>query len=211
MIIGASAAAPSNPAVVGGYHYAGCYSDNAVARVLTGKSTAGSTVNLEACAAFCISCGYNIFGVEYAEKVGTGPILFDLELIVLQCYCGNTLASTSVNEADTDCSMNCAANSAEFCGAGSRLSLYMRNGTSAPSAASSTVSTKIATGSSTSMSLSATLTTPSSNSAFVSWGCYTDNTVTARSLVGGATSSSSVLWSLLRRPKLCFLRCRVCK
>jgi hypothetical protein len=88
--------------------------------------------------------------------------------------------------------MSCAANSGEFCGAGSRLSLYIRNGTYVPSSTTSTtVSTKASSVPGASTLASATPTTVSSG-AFDSLGCYTDNTVTARSLVGGATSGSSM-------------------
>jgi hypothetical protein len=83
-IIGASGAAPSNPATVDGYSYAGCCmfppfnigiqrsltftdSDSATDRVLTAAATSGSTMTLEVCAAFCSS--YSIFGTEYADEV----------------------------------------------------------------------------------------------------------------------------------------------
>jgi hypothetical protein len=61
---------PSIPKTVGGYTYAGCWTDSQTARVLSTKSTAGSTVTLESCAAFC--SGYSIFGTEYADEVSRG-------------------------------------------------------------------------------------------------------------------------------------------
>jgi hypothetical protein len=110
-----------------------------------------------------------------------------------RCYCSNTLASTSVLELDTQCSMNCAANSSEFCGAGSRLSLYYKNGTTIASSSVVTLSSTSSVSASKTGSVSATSTpTPAGNSSFTALGCYTDNTVTARALVGGATASSSM-------------------
>ncbi|KUJ19894.1 WSC-domain-containing protein [Mollisia scopiformis] len=175
-IVGASGLAPSIPkTLAGGWQYAGCYSDSATARVLVGKTSAGSTISLDTCATFCSA--YSFFGVEYADE----------------CYCSNTLATSSVLHADTDCSMNCAANQSEFCGAGSRLSLYYKNGTTI-AAPSSTTSTNIAltgtaTGSSTTNSPVAS---SIPNSSFMTLGCYTDNTVTSRALVGAATASASM-------------------
>jgi hypothetical protein len=75
-------------------------SDISTARVLSATNTAGSAMTLESCASFCSA--YAFWGTEYAQE----------------CYCGNVLASTSVIKPDTDCSMNCAGNSAEFCGEG---------------------------------------------------------------------------------------------
>ena len=62
------------------------------------------------------------------------------QTLIIQCYCGNTLAGTSAIKPDTDCSMTCAGNATEFCGAGSRLSLYTKNAILPSSAASSSKS-----------------------------------------------------------------------
>lgn len=97
-ILGTSGLGPQRPNTIGAYNYAGCYSDSQVARSLIGKQTAGATISLDTCAAFC--SGYNFFGVEYANE----------------CYCSNTLAATSLLKPDADCSMNCAGNSTQFCG-----------------------------------------------------------------------------------------------
>jgi hypothetical protein len=102
-----------------------------------------------------------------------------------QCYCGNTLASTSVLKPDTDCSMLCAGNSSQFCGAGSRLSLYAKNGTTITTLSSSSIS-------STTVSTASGSATPAPTSAFTSLGCYSDNDVTQRSLIGGATADTAM-------------------
>jgi hypothetical protein len=89
-------------------------SDVATARVLSAKATAGSTISLESCATFCSA--YTYFGTEYADEVCNFWLNFMKYADNPKCYCGNTLASTSVLHADTDCSMACANNPAEFCG-----------------------------------------------------------------------------------------------
>lgn len=52
-------------------------------------------------------------------------------------YCGNSFATGSVPALTSDCSVVCAADSSEFCGAGNRLTVYARNGTSSPPPSSS--------------------------------------------------------------------------
>ncbi|KAH7330380.1 hypothetical protein BKA65DRAFT_565638 [Rhexocercosporidium sp. MPI-PUGE-AT-0058] len=169
-ILGTSGLGPQRPKTIGAYNYAGCYSDSQAARSLIGKQTASATVSLDTCATFC--SGYSFFGVEYANE----------------CYCSNTLASTSALKPDADCSMNCAGNSTQFCvllisliGAGSRLSLYIKNSTSIPSSSPSSSTSKP---SSTSSTVGPSV-TPAAG-AYTSLGCYTDNDVAQRSLVGAA-------------------------
>jgi hypothetical protein len=47
-----------------------------------------------------------------------------LALIVLQCYCANTLSATSALASINDCSMTCAGNASEYCGGSNRLNTY---------------------------------------------------------------------------------------
>lgn len=67
-------------------------------------------MTLEACKAFCAN--YQYFGVEYARE----------------CYCGNTFNTGSVAAPASECSMTCAGDASEFCGAGNRLSVYSKPG-----------------------------------------------------------------------------------
>ncbi|KAL2129233.1 hypothetical protein VTI74DRAFT_8062 [Chaetomium olivicolor] len=91
----------------------GCFVDNANGqRLLPGKSYADDAMTVESCAAFCSKSKY--FGVEYGRE----------------CYCADTLTATAVQ--DSDCSMSCAGNSAEKCGNGNRLDVYVNNLYSAP-------------------------------------------------------------------------------
>lgn len=90
-------------------------------------------MTLAACQAYCSA--YTYFGVEYARE----------------CYCGNSFGTGSTLVADSDCSMTCAGEAAEFCGAGNRLSVYARNGTAPPSStvpagSSTTSAAPVATG-----------------------------------------------------------------
>lgn len=58
------AAAPA-PTIPGGWSYVGCYNDFTSDRVLDGASYVDSSgMTNEACAAFCGSNGYTVFGTE---------------------------------------------------------------------------------------------------------------------------------------------------
>ena len=41
-------------------------------------------------------------------------------------YCGNSFSQGSVAAPNSDCSMLCPGNVAEYCGAGNRLSVYFK-------------------------------------------------------------------------------------
>lgn len=75
--------------------------------------------------------------------------------------------------------MICAGNATQFCGAGSRLSLYIKNGTVIPTAAATS-----------SKSATSTSSVPATTGSFVPLGCYTDEDVTQRTLIGDATTDS---------------------
>jgi hypothetical protein len=97
------------PATVGSYRLKGCYTDVKATRGLSAYAFTSATLTDESCVANCQSRGYSYAGVEYGDE----------------CYCGNTLASTSLPANITDCQGRfCAGNSTEFCGAGSRMLVY---------------------------------------------------------------------------------------
>jgi hypothetical protein len=101
------ASAPSVVQSVGNWTTIGCWTDSVADRALPGAiPPLGPANTIEACAAAC--AGYNLFGVEYGEE----------------CYCANSLASSSQRADLEDCSMSCAGNASEFCGAGNRLNVY---------------------------------------------------------------------------------------
>ncbi|KAL2134895.1 hypothetical protein VTI74DRAFT_10530 [Chaetomium olivicolor] len=108
-------AGPSQPQTVGNYDWYGCRTEATNMRALSAATFASDDMTLEACQAYCSA--YTYFGVEYARE----------------CYCGNSFNTGSVSAPDADCSMTCAGNPNNYCGAGNRLSVYARNGTPQPS------------------------------------------------------------------------------
>ena len=88
-------------------------------RALSKATTASDTMTLELCQTFCQ--GYSYFGAEYGRE----------------CYCGDSFNAGSVLAPASDCSMVCANNPYEYCGAGNRLSAYAINGTAPPSSSES--------------------------------------------------------------------------
>ncbi|OTA02666.1 hypothetical protein A9Z42_0030630 [Trichoderma parareesei] len=99
---------PEQPAAAGDFVFVGCQTEGNGTRALTGAATATGTMTVEACAEFCADFTY--FGTEYGSE----------------CYCGNTLAPSSLKAPAADCNMLCSGNELEYCGAGNRLSLYTK-------------------------------------------------------------------------------------
>ncbi|KAI1079335.1 WSC-domain-containing protein [Whalleya microplaca] len=99
-----SAYSPRKPAVIPGNPYVGCFVDDGNPRPLPDKIISQGNMTAETCAQNC--AGYNYFGNEYGRE----------------CYCGDNLPPNQAPE--TDCSLPCAGNNDEICGAGSRLSVY---------------------------------------------------------------------------------------
>lgn len=103
--------APVNPPITG-YNYLGCYSEADGGRTLGDTDTTSDDMTVEKCATFCNGSGY--FGLEYSKE----------------CYCGAILNAGSTLQPAGDCSMRCAGNSTEWCGAGRRLNVYQKIGVS---------------------------------------------------------------------------------
>ncbi|KAL1837323.1 hypothetical protein VTJ49DRAFT_3994 [Mycothermus thermophilus] len=103
---------PSQPATVTAgsntWNFVACRTEATGARALASEAYAADEMTLESCAAFCE--GYKYFGTEYARE----------------CFCGNSFGTGSVEAPATDCSMACAGNGGQLCGAGNRLSVYER-------------------------------------------------------------------------------------
>ncbi|CAG8959276.1 hypothetical protein HYFRA_00013045 [Hymenoscyphus fraxineus] len=98
----------------GPFNYVGCYTEANNGRALTSGAFPADTLTVESCATSCAS--YDYFGVEYGRE----------------CYCGNKLAPSSTKAPETDCSFTCAGDALEYCGAGNRLNVYIKNGTVPP-------------------------------------------------------------------------------
>jgi len=67
-------------------------------------------MTVELCQSTCISAGYTLAGVEYADE----------------CYCGNAVQNGGgpAPDGNAQCDMSCAGNSGETCGGPNRLDLY---------------------------------------------------------------------------------------
>ena len=115
-------ATPSHLPAVGDFSFYQCMTEGTGVRALTGAFLGGSSMTVETCATFCSS--YDFFGLEYAQE----------------CFCGNSFSTGSVAAPITDCNMLCLGDSSQYCGAGNRLSVYARNGTSIPSGTQTTLS-----------------------------------------------------------------------
>ncbi|OIW32843.1 WSC-domain-containing protein, partial [Coniochaeta ligniaria NRRL 30616] len=105
-------------ASVGIWNYKGCYTEATTGRALASAKLTGSSstfgMTIETCVKYCYGKGYAMSGVEYGQ----------------QCYCGNSLATTSVWATNqNECSTKCPGNSSQYCGGGSRLNLYALSST----------------------------------------------------------------------------------
>ncbi|KAF7332397.1 hypothetical protein MKEN_00121500 [Mycena kentingensis (nom. inval.)] len=98
---------PVAPATVGTWQYKGCFGDNINSRALPHQLTISSGVTIESCTAACKANGYTVAGVEFGRE----------------CWCSFQLPTTSLL-ADAACQTACIANTAEFCGGSSKLTVY---------------------------------------------------------------------------------------
>ena len=99
---------PSHPPVVNDeWSFYSCLTEGANGvRALGDRSTADDEMTLGTCAEFCE--GYAYFGTEYGRE----------------CYCGDLIGNGATVAPETECSMACAGDGGEYCGAGNRLSVY---------------------------------------------------------------------------------------
>ncbi|KAI6893054.1 hypothetical protein KC318_g1484, partial [Hortaea werneckii] len=142
---------PGTPETIGAFTYLNCYTEGSSGRALGAKGTSGSFVDLDYYASYC--SGYKYFGTEYGSE----------------CYCGNTLGVGASVTLSGDCSMTCADNATQFCGAGNRLTVY-QNYDFVASSSSSTTSTATQTLSSQGSSSTAVFCPGSDNTIVVSNG-----------------------------------------
>ena len=105
-----SAAPPSGPTTSpgnAGYELHGCYTELTSGRALP-FSSADDDMTVAACLA--LGTGYTYVGLQYGRE----------------CYWGNTLGAGSVEDSAAACNMPCAGDAGTLCGAGNRLTLYLR-------------------------------------------------------------------------------------
>ncbi|KUJ23286.1 WSC-domain-containing protein [Mollisia scopiformis] len=168
---------PTGPAIVknaGNFAYIGCYTEATNARALTGLVYANDNMTIEICAATCATFTY--FGVEYHRE----------------CYCGNTLGTGSVQTADSGCLDTCTANSFEYCGGASKLSMYQ---VKAAGSSSSSSSVSLSAASSSSSRVSSSSSVLSSVSSLSSSSMSQPSSSLPASLSSGSSSSASSLSS----------------
>jgi glucan endo-1,3-alpha-glucosidase len=77
-------------------------------RVLSNGGVNDYSLTIDKCLISCEEGGYAYAGLEYG----------------LECWCGNTIASTVEFSADSECDVPCSGNSSEMCGGGFRLDVY---------------------------------------------------------------------------------------
>lgn len=99
---------PTNVALPDGWSYQGCWIDNANGRILSVQQPDSNSLTIQSCISKCSSFGYTVAGMQYSS----------------QCFCDNFLRNGATNTSDSDCSMACAGNSGQKCGAGNRDSVY---------------------------------------------------------------------------------------
>jgi hypothetical protein len=114
---GSGGGAPGNPKVVGKYTYLGCRGDSVFARALGDAVQVSSEMTLEKCVAFCGTArrggqAFRYAGAEFGRE----------------CWCGDGLGRRSEARPERECDVRCAGNGGQFCGGGSRLSVYQLTG-----------------------------------------------------------------------------------
>ncbi|KAJ7120963.1 glyoxal oxidase N-terminus-domain-containing protein [Mycena epipterygia] len=113
------------PVLPSGWSYAGCVREPTSGRTLTNYSFTDPGMTVDKCVATCNSKGFHIAGAEYSA-----------DYITDECYCGDAFQGTSSgggSTASSDCTMPCAGEATQQCGAGNRLSIYSTPQKTAPS------------------------------------------------------------------------------
>ncbi|TQN68162.1 WSC domain-containing protein [Colletotrichum shisoi] len=162
--------APQHAPRAGDYKFLGCQTEATNGRALGGKSTASDTMTVDGCASFCSLGGWQLMGVEYGRE----------------CFCGNLTTAGSMPAPLKDCNMVCKGNKLQYCGASSRLDLYLFSPL-APSASSSAVVSTSSASSTTSSSSSADSSTILTSSSIAS-----SSSLASPSISSVATSSSAL-------------------
>lgn len=87
--------------------YIGCYVDSASVHDLPIQATTTATLTVDVCRSSCVSLGKLYSGVQNGN----------------QCWCGDSYGSLG-KDSDSACNTVCPGNSAQFCGAANRNSIY---------------------------------------------------------------------------------------
>ncbi|KAJ8698712.1 hypothetical protein PTI98_005387 [Pleurotus ostreatus] len=115
-LFASGSSAPSVPQTVAeDWEYQGCYTDSVSDRTLSHSHHVEGGMTIESCVAFCSANEFSFAGLEFGDE----------------CFCGNSIGS-STKKSDSECTMVCTGNSAEFCGGRDRLTLYSTSGAEEP-------------------------------------------------------------------------------
>lgn len=90
------------------FRFMGCFNEPVGGRALL-QLTGDDELTVSRCLDMCSA--YPYAGMEYARE----------------CWCGSVLGDGAKNGSLADCNMPCAGNASEYCGAGNRLELFMKN------------------------------------------------------------------------------------
>ncbi|KAL2393243.1 hypothetical protein ABEF93_001754 [Exophiala dermatitidis] len=157
--------------------YQGCFAEANVGKALTPSYTSATNMSLESCAASCQKGNYALFGTEYSQE----------------CYCGNTITTAQVGQGN--CSSFCTGDKTEFCGGGSRLSIWSLSGYTAGSGTGTGTGTGTGSGSGSSTASSSPSNTVSAVPAATSiayMNCYSETPSSPRALSAVFKSSGSM-------------------
>ncbi|EPE28663.1 Quinoprotein alcohol dehydrogenase-like protein [Glarea lozoyensis ATCC 20868] len=176
---GTPAPAPGAPIInpgVGGFTSLGCYTEPTGARALTNQIQV-TKKTIASCIAGCSALNSNIqyAGMEYGGE----------------CWCGATLNANSLKVANTDCSMPCNDNATEYCGAGSRLNLYIKGAAPTSLTSSSAASSTVVSSSSSTLGSSSSSVISSSSSVISSSSSVISSSSSVISSSSSAASSST--------------------
>ncbi|PMD40623.1 WSC-domain-containing protein [Hyaloscypha variabilis F] len=143
------------------YNYMGCFTEGANTRTFGAASYPSDSNTIAQCAAACSA--YKYFGTEYGRE----------------CWCDNSFGAGSV----------LAGDGTAYCGAGNRLSVYIKNGTSSGGVSSSPSSASLSQ--SSGVSSSTGLSPSQSSYSSVISSTQTTPSPSSSSSVGSTSSASS--------------------
>ncbi|CUS12732.1 unnamed protein product [Tuber aestivum] len=174
---------PTGPTINPGnanYTYLACYTEATAGRALSGKSLAADDMTVPKCLEAC--AGFRYAGLEYRRE----------------CYCGNTFNAGAVVAPSSQCGLTCMGYVFNYCGGGSRLTVYeKRNETASSSSSSSGVGLAAAAlmlsdSNSTSTSVTTTSGSSSTSSTSISSSASTSGGSASSASAPNSSSTSSV-------------------
>ncbi|KAK0623861.1 hypothetical protein B0T14DRAFT_495263 [Immersiella caudata] len=105
-----SSTTTTSPPATASWTSLGCYTDSTSNRGLPVSATVSGGMTPAKCQSACASKGYPLAGVEYG----------------VECWCGSAIGERSNKSKESDCSMACAGDSSQTCGAGNRLNVHVK-------------------------------------------------------------------------------------